>query len=232
LNWFHISVNPHVARCKATNAICLIDKFHKNVNKIKERFRESATSRFAPVSIDMINGTFWDRLNLNSSSYAMNLLLQNPDKIYWKFLSQNPHPIAISLLSQSNKIDYENLKLNPNGLHILKKQLPHYWINSFNLCSNPGAIDIIKKEVWDINWRGLTTNAAAIDMIMTPKNLEENFYFLCANSAAIDYLKNNQNKIDWIYMSHNTAIIEPDDKCYAAYKSAWTKCIYCLDGES
>jgi hypothetical protein len=57
----------------------------------------------------------------------LHILEQNPEKIDWYFLSQNPS--ALHLLEQNpEKINWCELSLNPSALHLLEKNQENQWI--------------------------------------------------------------------------------------------------------
>ena len=75
----------------------------------------------------------WDFLSKNPS--AIELLLENPKKIDWMWLSSNSSPQAIDLLkAKPEKINWS-------------------WISA-----NPSAIDLLKANPEKINWKRLSAN--------------------------------------------------------------------------
>lgn len=68
----------------------------------------------------------WDYLCYNEN--AIELLKENFDnpigkrRIYWRELSMNPNPIAVSWLEKNqDKINWNNLSRNPSAMHLLEK---------------------------------------------------------------------------------------------------------------
>jgi hypothetical protein len=97
-----------------------------------------------------------------------------------------------------------------------------------DLCYNPSAIDIIKRNPWKIAWVCLIRNPAAMDLILSWKKLPQYFFLLCENYGAIDYIKKNQNRIYYSNLSYNQGIIELDVKLTNLCSSAFTKFVYNL----
>ena len=57
---------------------------------------------------------YWPYLSMNTSPNAMDLLRENPDKINWSGLSSNKSPNAIDLLRENpDKINWYRLSANP-----------------------------------------------------------------------------------------------------------------------
>jgi hypothetical protein len=227
INWFAISINE--------NATSLVYKMYQERQNVYNHLEQSLNPFYYFMQAnDGLEECFWNGINKNCSNFAMNLLLNHPDKINLEYLSGNSNPTAITLLEQNpNKIDWNELCLNPGAIHILNQRTKHFTtniqlINWYNLCCNPSAIDIIKRNRCHIKWGCLSTNSAAIEMIMTEKNIEENWSSLCENSAAINFLKYNQKEIDYDDLSFNRAIIELDLKVYQLLQSAFTKMVYNL----
>jgi hypothetical protein len=72
----------------------------------------------------------------------MELLLKNPEKINWDYLSIN-----------SSAIDL--LKANPEKIN-------WHWLSAN---TNPEAMDLLKSNQEKINWAWLSTNSSAIDIL-------------------------------------------------------------------
>ena len=82
----------------------------------------------------------WHNLSRNPNADALRLLEQNPERISWLFLSENPG--AIHLLEQSpERIDWYWLSCNPNALHLLE-QNPEK-ISWQTLSLNPSAMHLL-----------------------------------------------------------------------------------------
>ena len=68
---------------------------------------------------------------------------QNPDKINWEDLSENPN--AIHLMDQNpDKINWEELSRNPNAIHLLEANPEK--IDWYNLSRNPSIFEIDKTQ--------------------------------------------------------------------------------------
>jgi hypothetical protein len=103
-------------------------------------------------------------------------------KIYWGFCSLNPNAIDfLSLPENKKKIDYSQLSKN----------------------TNPKALELIKEEIRinpnnpDIDWRALSANPEAIDILDVHRD-KIKWYSLCLNTSprAIQILKENQLEKD------------------------------------
>jgi len=95
------------------------------------------------------------------------LLEQNPDKINWYALSENP--AAIHLISKAlkqnpdtDKIDWSRLSMNPAAIHLLEQNPVK--IRWWTLSRNPAAIHLISKALEqnldEISWWNLSRNPA------------------------------------------------------------------------
>jgi hypothetical protein len=235
IDWFVLSQNP--------NAPFLVDTLYKNLDILETKKKPESILHIANFSKvdDVIDTYFWKGLNTNSSLYAIRILLKNPDKINWKLLSSNSHPIAIALLERNiTRIDFAQLCSNSGAVAMIEKRgglklltnsydTVKYW---YYFSANPSAMHIIKEYPKFINWPRLTTNPAAIDMIMSTENVDTYWDLLCHNPAAISFLEKTDRYISSYQLSFNKAIIEPDNQMYNVIKSAWTKFIYCLTAQS
>ncbi len=91
----------------------------------------------------------------------MKLLIENPDKINWNYLSSNSNEEAIKLLIENrSKIYWYGLSLNSNeeALKLLNKNLDKiYW---YQLCLNVNkdALELLKQNPDKINWDFLSKN--------------------------------------------------------------------------
>lgn len=238
IDWFQILRNK--------NAVSLIYKFlcenTETINRILYKFLGNVRNMYLSSEGYKIfcEWSICHALFRNSSNYALNKILKytnnfkNISEYSWIYLSENTNPVIISLLEQNqDKINLCELCYNPAAIHILKQKTNNFtqnldsiWFNCLN--TNPAAIDIIKSNDNFVRLQFLTRNPNAIDMIMFPKNIEENFSDLCFNSAAIDILKHNQSKIDYDNLSLNEGIIELDLKLTNLVFTAYTKLVYNL----
>ena len=79
-------------------------------------------------------------------------------------------------------------------------------------------LDWVSAQSDKLDWRWLSENPAAIEMLKANPN-KINWYYLSQNPAAIDLLKANLDKINWVWLSENPAIFELD---YSAIYSSFT----------
>ena len=87
---------------------------------------------------------YWEGLSLNSCPQAIQLLRENPDKINWFWLSSNSSPEAIQLLCENpDKIDWQNLNLSSLEALMLLLEHPEKIdkVNSFRLFQNHHIFD-------------------------------------------------------------------------------------------
>ena len=80
-------------------------------------------------------------------------------------------------------------------------------INWRNLSYNPTAIDLLEQWPDKINWESLSQNPAAIDLL---ERWPDKIYWcgISSNSKAIHLLRANPNKIWWSCISKNSAAID------------------------
>ena len=105
------------------------------------------------------------------------------EKICWKSLSQNPNAIEL-------------LKANPEKIY--------WWGLSEN--PNPEAIELLQKNIHEINWEMVSKNPNAIELLKKyPENISWHYLSKNPNQAAIELLEANPRKIDWIYLSTNSS---------------------------
>lgn len=131
---------------------------------------------------ECINKLNWSHLSANPNSYAVLWLLDNPEKIDWKFFNYNSNPIAVNHLMQNHpnqicsrtfssnycddaveyliqhpsKIDWNNFSRNRNPLAInfCKQHLDK--INYLYMCYNPNPLvqDILNENpIWRNRWK-------------------------------------------------------------------------------
>jgi len=152
--------------------------------------------------IKMATDNYWNNLSGFKNDIAMNILRENPSKINWDILSENPN--GLELLNENrDKINWYSLSRNPNGISILK-EYPEK-IKWLQLSENPNAIPILKVNQNKINWRKLSSNPNAVQLLK--KNLDKiDWVELSKNNGAFDIIKSNIKKISWSHLSGNTNI--------------------------
>jgi hypothetical protein len=77
------------------------------------------------------------------------------------------------------------------------------------LSSNPAAIELLSDPCnqWQLDWDRLSTNSAAIALLMANSD-KINWFMLSKNPSAIEILKANSDKINWFMLSTNPAAID------------------------
>ncbi len=90
------------------------------------------------------------------------MLLQNPDKICWSFLSANTHPKAIKLLENNlDKINWSCLCMNPSAINIIEANPDK--IKWEQLCVNENALHILEKNKDKIVWKFFSLNSGIFE---------------------------------------------------------------------
>ena len=234
INWHHISLNPNA-----------IDLLKKNYDKINWRIVSANPNaiKLLKEKIELEEKGIYDRsdeynaidgdiLSTNTNPNVIKLLKKYPNKINWKYFSENPN--AIDMLKI--RIEYEN-NLSSKDYSSLDVTQKINW-NYLSDNKNANAIDLLKENQDKINWKMLCSNPIAIKMIKERIAYEEtldssdssedkliHWNFLSLNSNAIDLLtkkaKNektltvkqiyrleNKDKIDWYELSKNINAIE------------------------
>ncbi len=120
---------------------------------------------------------------IGSNCRAYYLIECNPTRSEWKYLSQQAN--ALYLLEKNpDKISWYSFKNYNSSYHMLKKNPQHLEKNK-KIYSFESAMDFIndklKNNIEDVDWRELSINPRAINI-----------------------LKNNKSKIDWSYLAMNS----------------------------
>ena len=150
--------------------------------------------------IKLTNDNYWAKLSGCKNDIAINILKENPNKINWDILSENPN--AIELLNDNiDKINWYSLSRNPNAIKLLK-DYPEK-IKWLQLSENSSAIPILKVNQIKINWRKLSSNPNAIELLKKNKD-KIDWNELSKNIGAFDIIKSNIKKINWSNLSGNT----------------------------
>ena len=160
---------------------------------------------------------YWPSFCINRNPKTIDILLQNSKKIYWSGLSSNPAAIDL-LLKNKDKINYTYLIDNENAYELIKEyletqfilhpSLAYYSVKKHNkqtyiqnLCSNQNEkliqyLYINYRD--DLDWFKLSTNSAAIDIILENKH-KISYIGLSANThpKAIELLKKTPHYINW-----------------------------------
>jgi hypothetical protein len=92
--------------------------------------------------------------------------------------------------------------VNPNAVHLFKRNPEKIHRDSLCLNSNPNAINLLVKNHQFINWRFLSSNPNAIHILeQNPDKID--WRWLSSNPNAIHLLEQNPDKIDWRNLSLN-----------------------------
>ena len=150
--WYYICQNP---RC-----INLIQETNINYYNWSSL---SKNPKAIPILLKHINYIDWTRLCMNPCKEAIDLLMQNPDKIDWLQFSSNPY--AIDILRQNpDKINYWGLCWNHYAIdlievHMARKDIVPV-ISWLGLSQNRNAIHILEKNQHKIDWLQFSLNSA------------------------------------------------------------------------
>ena len=120
--------------------------------------------------LDKVNPHY---LSKNTNTDSIQMLQQNLTKypefitdFYWRYLSANPHPIALQILEEHpQKIGWEELSSNSN-LHALQllqqnpQKIDGFWLSSNQ---NPYALQLLQQHPEDICWELLSENPAIFE---------------------------------------------------------------------
>ena len=109
------------------------------------------------------------------------------------------------------KLNWVKLSSNPNAIELLKSN--RYEIDWKRLSGNPNpnAIELLKKNQTKIDWESLSENPNPKAIELLKKNQGNiQFYYLSKNKnpKAIDILKANREEIHWLALSENPAIFD------------------------
>lgn len=173
----------------------------------------------------------WAGLSHNLA--AKNLLLTQPDRIYytrlsisgplsilkelyehecitdmmvnlWYYICGNPNHVDLIYDCPKEYINWDSISKNPNAIPLIEQNFDK--INWEYLSLNPNAIHILERNIDKIDWRRLSKNTSA--MCILENNIDKiDWEFLSKNPAAIDLLEEFEEKIDWDYLCHNTSAI-------------------------
>jgi hypothetical protein len=160
---------------------------------------------FLKENPDKIN---WINLCNNPSSHIIPILEKNMDKIDWYYLSGNSYVISF-LKQHKDKINWDGLSYNYSAYQLLfENQNKINWIN-ICLNENPKIIkEIIGKNLdkEEISWEALSQNINDEAIFILKENLSKiNWNYLSSNTNpnAILLLKRNISKINWYNLSLN-----------------------------
>lgn len=218
------------------NGVCYLEPFLKDLEEIKIKqyrhrkyydkkhlFSLLSTNPSAMYILEKYKEWIsWSDLNSNESSWAIDMLRKNPDKIEWNYLSGNPY--AIDMTQEY----FNDFKSKNDNLYVYLES--GFEIQPIYIASNPNpkAIDIVEYYIQlylkDVSHalmdepfffddqgddaNGLWTNPSGIPLI--EKYYLKNDWFihwekLSSNPNAKEILERNWDQIDWDGLSLNTA---------------------------
>ena len=150
---------------------------------------------------------------LSEKNYAMDILLEHPDKIKCDRLAQNTDNRAIEYLKKNcNNIHWYFLSNNPNSRAIALLEQNQNRINWHGLSSNTNnrAVRLLRDNFNQINWESLSSNTsdAAVKLLLeNPRFIDWMEFSKNTNPNAIKYMSNHLEDIDWRWLSENEAAI-------------------------
>jgi hypothetical protein len=115
INWFHMSKQP-VIFSERFQSLYKEDIFEEVYYKVLSCNRSYEAIDYLENNPQII---YWDWLSENP--YAIDILLKNQDRINWGSFNKNPHPKAVELIIEQNKIIWETFLTNPTAIEIIKR---------------------------------------------------------------------------------------------------------------
>jgi hypothetical protein len=209
IDYNYLITNPHPSVYR------IINEIHSHKSNVwlyqYSDYCESLSRRY-----DVLKILSKDELNLygicrNRNPIVLNYILEHIDVLtlqHWTILSSNPTAIDI-LLDNIDKIDWYILAINPCEKAIELLTIYKHKIDWSNLSSNYYAVDLLLENPDKIDWEefSFNRNPKAIQyMKLHPNKL--NWYYISGNPAAIEILEENQHKICWTQFSTNPSIFQ------------------------
>ena len=194
------------------------------IEMLKEKI-EMEKNKEHYITLNVNDKIDWVQLSGNKNPEAIQLLVNNLEKIDWGVLSGNPSAIEV-LKANYDKIIWRYLSINPNAFELIRDRIEYeetlkteeyYKLGVYNrlswkyLSGNPCAIELLKAYPNRIHWKELSVNPNAIEMLKNkPVGIYHyDFYVgLCTNPNAIEILKENKDLIIWKYLSCNPSALE------------------------
>ena len=153
-----------------------------------------------------------DWANLSANPHAIMLLEMEPENIKWDYLSSNPTKEAIELLLENpEKLDWYWLSANPCAIDLLEKNTAKIYWEQLSKSPCPRAINLLEQNPENIDWTYLSANPHAIELLeQNPEKID--WRWLCKNPGAKDLLAKNIekkfDKLDWQWLSANPCIFD------------------------
>ncbi len=222
VDWYYLSINPNAKHIIENNLDKIekywtimslksnnIELLEKNLDKID--WEHLSLNRHAKLILEKnLDKIDWSTIHENLG--AIDIIEKNVEKLqYFLFLKvcpitiniykKNIHRVGNSMLCRHpefidyiniDKINWDNLSLNPAAIHILEKNLKK--INWRNLSKNPGAIDLLNENLDKLYWSELfeNPNFASVFLKYHYDVIKKSFY------EGI-----GKNIIEWIYHPKN-----------------------------
>jgi hypothetical protein len=146
-----------------------------------------------------------------TSKEGIQFLKNNPHKINWEILSNNPYAIDF-LKENQDKIYWSSLSSVSSAIDFLKENQDKInWI-CFSENTHPDAIRMIEQNLDKICFERLSVNPNAVHILMdyykhNPDKINFKLLSQNPNPKAMEILMNHYEQIDWYYFLQNPAAI-------------------------
>ena len=172
----------------------------------------------------------FERLSLNPSPEAIELLRRHPERINWTLLVQNPHPEAIAWVRAAPEKagwDWAGLNPNPEMVPMMLARVEElvrdntmrdfgygYMVQGLSLCQSAEAVAFLERHPEHICWDALAGNPhpAAVELLFRSRTESEivawsERFGLSMNThpRALALLAANPGAINWSRLSANPA---------------------------
>jgi hypothetical protein len=161
------------------------------------------------INEKLSNNIRWNELMLNPHDGAIDLLLENKDKVINKYIFHNTNPRIIQLLDDTTQLDFNSINLSPIIIEYICKN--YYRISNklwTKLCTydNDMVIDLLFSNIDKINFYSFSANKndRVVDYLL--QNLDKINWITFSwneNDKAIDYLIKHKKRINWTSFSFN-----------------------------
>ena len=154
-------------------------------------------------------------LSWNLSTTAIEYLAQHKAYINWRYLSENPNPLAEHLIRNHIKNgEFKDwLGLSSNSAEWAAELMLEYkhkiYINWLACNMSKKAVDFISDHLDQLdeqNWSDISSNAAYIDVLLQHQDkIDWDELSKNPHKDAIRLLESNVDKINWLALSANTS---------------------------
>jgi hypothetical protein len=173
------------------------------------------------INVDKLD---WIGLSKNPSPGAIQLLDNQPDKIYWPSLLQNTSPEVKYLIEKyiekhvesissmklyESKTNWNLISMNPHSKRILEKYPGNIAWNTLSANTSEWAMELLEKHPEKIDYDFLSTNKSSWAMELLekhPKNIEWGSLSENPCSSAQKILQTYPEKIVWVRMARNKSV--------------------------